>query len=480
MHPQPDRVARRTTMIVAVVFTLGVGLLSAIGAGASYRSVTNGTNVLFEIGNLPVIADMRKLVLGEQAQANNPISTKDGRMNTLVFGVGGSGHGGPELSDTIILVSTDLNDKRVGMLSIPRDLAFPLGDGRFQKINAVNAYAEQDNPGEGAMIAAKSIGKLLDVRIDHVIKIDFRGFEKFIDTLGGLDIDVERGFVDASYPTIDDEWQTVSFKAGEQHMNGYRALIYVRSRHGNNGEAGDFARSRRQQKVIAAVVDKLLSLGTLANPAKIAELWSIVSSHIQTDLTIWDTVKLARLASSFNNQQLSMRVLTDDVNGELVPTNVDGSFMLFPKKPDWSEIRVVAQNPFESKAEIAEMLKPAQEVRVEIKNGTTRNGFATQISAELDRSGYIITEVGNAVQRGYERTVIFDLTNGQRLSELARLKQLLNANVSTVEPLISPDDPNKRTVFTQGMTAENIDATSTDFLIILGESSLGLITPYAQ
>ncbi|MBU2508963.1 LCP family protein [Patescibacteria group bacterium] len=467
-------------MIVAVVFTLGVGLLSAIGAGASYRSVTNGTNVLFEIGNLPVIADMRKLVLGEQAQANNPISTKDGRMNTLVFGVGGSGHGGPELSDTIILVSTDLNDKRVGMLSIPRDLAFPLGDGRFQKINAVNAYAEQDNPGEGAMIAAKSIGKLLDVRIDHVIKIDFRGFEKFIDTLGGLDIDVERGFVDASYPTIDDEWQTVSFKAGEQHMNGYRALIYVRSRHGNNGEAGDFARSRRQQKVIAAVVDKLLSLGTLANPAKIAELWSIVSSHIQTDLTIWDTVKLARLASSFNNQQLSMRVLTDDVNGELVPTNVDGSFMLFPKKPDWSEIRVVAQNPFESKAEIAEMLKPAQEVRVEIKNGTTRNGFATQISAELDRSGYIITEVGNAVQRGYERTVIFDLTNGQRLSELARLKQLLNANVSTVEPLISPDDPNKRTVFTQGMTAENIDATSTDFLIILGESSLGLITPYAQ
>ncbi|MBU1032449.1 MAG: LCP family protein [Patescibacteria group bacterium] len=467
-------------MIVAVVFTLGVGLLSAIGAGASYRSVTNGTNVLFEIGNLPVIADMRKLVLGEQAQANNPISTKDGRMNTLVFGVGGSGHGGPELSDTIILVSTDLNDKRVGMLSIPRDLAFPLGDGRFQKINAVNAYAEQDNPGEGAMIAAKSIGKLLDVRIDHVIKIDFRGFEKFIDTLGGLDIDVERGFVDASYPTIDDEWQTVSFKAGEQHMNGYRALIYVRSRHGNNGEAGDFARSRRQQKVIAAVVDKLLSLGTLANPAKIAELWSIVSSHIQTDLTIWDTVKLARLASSFNNQQLSMRVLTDDVNGELVPANVDGSFMLFPKKPDWSEIRVVAQNPFESKAEIAEMLKPAQEVRVEIKNGTTRNGFATQISAELDRSGYIITEVGNAVQRGYERTVIFDLTNGQRLSELARLKQLLNANVSTVEPLISPDDPNKRTVFTQGMTAENIDATSTDFLIILGESSLGLITPYAQ
>jgi LCP family protein required for cell wall assembly len=478
LHPHPDRVARRTTILIAAGFTLLVGLLSAVGAGASFRSVTHGTNVLFEVSNLPIIADMRQLVLGSQNHGKDLAGADDGRLSILIFGVGGAGHGGPELTDTIILATADLNNKRVSLLSIPRDLAYPLDGGRFQKINAVNAYAEEAHPGVGAKIAAQSIGELLQVKIDHAIKIDFNGFEKFVDALGGLNINVERSFTDYSFPTVDDEWQTVGFAAGPQVMNGARALQFVRSRHGTGGEGGDFARSERQQKVMTAVAGKLLSLGTLGNPNKIAELWGVVSSHIQTDLSIWDTVKLAQLASSLDSQNSSLRVLTDDPNsGELVSANVDGAFMLFPKKPDWSEIRTIANNPFETKEEIAARLRPAQEIKLEIKNGTTRDGLAAQISADLQDNGYTITQVSNATQRGYEHTVIFDLTGGTKLTELARLKRLLNANVSTMG-LAATADAQPLKVFSPGMTEENVDATTTDFLIILGESSLGMADGY--
>lgn len=479
LNTQHERNGRRTTATLAVVFTLFVGILASIGASASYRAATHGTSVLGEIGNLPVIADIRKLVLGDPANAG-PDNTPDGRMNIMLFGIGGAGHEGSQLTDTIILASVDMNGNRVGMLSIPRDMAYPLGGAHFQKINAVNAYAEQENPGGGAKDAAKAIGKLLGVRIDHVVKIDFQGFEKFVDALGGVDVDVERSFTDPQYPAPDDAWQTVSFKKGPQHMDGAQALIYVRSRHGSNGEGSDFARSRRQQIVIAAVREKLLSLGTLANPQKIAELWGVVSSHVQTDLSAWDFVKLAPLASRFDRNAIVSRVFTDDANGELYPANIEGAgYMLFPKKPDWSQIRELAQNPFETNEEMAAKDRPTEEVRVEIKNGTTRTGFAGQVAAALTKNGYVVTGTGNAIQRGYERTVIFDLTGGKKATELARLKKALDANVSSVLPAWLSDPSAQRVVYAEGMTAEPLTATSSEFLIILGESSLGFVDAYA-
>ncbi len=480
LNTPDERSIRRSTALLAAIFTLFVGVLAAIGAHASYTSASHGSTVLGDFGQIPVISDIRKLVLGDTANAN-PDKSPDGRLNIMLFGIGGAGHDGSQLTDTIILASIDTTAKRVGLLSIPRDTAYPLGGTRFQKINAVNAYAESSHPNEGAIVAAQDIGKLLGVRIDHVIKIDFQGFEKFINALGGIDIEVERDFVDPKYPTINDLWQTVSFRKGQQHMTGAQALIYVRSRHGSNGEGSDFARSRRQQLVMNAVRDKLLSLGTLGNPKKIAELWGLVAGHIQTDLTAWDFVSLAPLASSIDREHIVNHVLTDDVDGELVAGNIEGAgYMLFPKKPDWSDIRSLAQNPFETKEERASQERPSELIRLEIKNGTTRTGFAAQAAASLKRNGYVVTATGNALQRGYERSVIFDLTGGKKPAELARLKKTLNASISSVSPTTLSTTSSHRIVYSDGLTAEPITASSSEFLIILGESSLGLFDQYAS
>lgn len=464
---EAEQKARKTTAIIAVVFAVSVGLLAAIGAGASYRAASRGTGVLYEVGNLPILSSIRSLAWGSDNR--DIFSTPDDRLTFLVFGVGGSGHHGPELTDTILLTSVDLKTQSIGIMSIPRDLAFPLGGGRFIKINAVNAYAEQSHPGRGAREAADAYEELLDVRIDHVVKIDFKAFVEFIDALGGIDVNVERTFVDREYPTYDDKWQVVSFKAGEQHMDGDTSLKYVRSRHGSNGEGSDFARSRRQQIVLLAVKEKLLSRGTLMRPDKLIKLYESIASNVQTDLTAWEIIKLAPLAKNLSKENVTMHVLSNAVDGQLVNGNVNGAYMLFPRERDWSEIRSIAQNPFASDEELEAVQAPAKKVAIEIRNGTNITGFASRMSQHLKESGYVVQGIGNASKRGYEKTVIYDLTDGARGDELAKLKSMLQANVSASLPSWAG---------TSTSNAEEhrpTDSEHTDFLIVLGDASYSLI-----
>jgi len=463
---EAEQKARKTTAIIAVVFAVSVGLLAAVGAGASYRAAAQGTSVFSEVGNLPILSEIRRLAWGTGSDGD--IKPKDDRITFLILGVGGSGHHGPELSDTILIASIDTKQDAVGILSIPRDLAFPLSGGRFIKINAVNAYAEQSNPGEGARETADAFEDLLGIHIDHVVKFNFKAFEDFIDAMGGIEIDVERSFVDREYPTYDDKWQVVAFEAGEQQMDGDTALKFVRSRHGNNGEGSDFARAARQQKVILASKEKLLSGRTLTNPQRLIKLYESIATNIQTDLTPWEMIKLAPIAGEIDAEKVTTRVLTNDPEGELVNGNMGGAYMLFPREQDWSEIRAIAQQPFETKEAIKAQEEPEEDVAVEIRNGTNITGYASRMSNLLEEEGYIVQGIGNASKKGYEKTVVYDLTNGARNEALATLLSMLNANAATAPA-----------GWTQASaTADErrpADPEHTDFLIVLGDSSYGLV-----
>lgn len=468
-----ERTVRHQTYGLAALFVISVGISALLGAAASYRSLQRGTGMLDEIPRLPLIADIRRLVFGRPDPQDDE-RLKNG-MNVLFLGMGGEGHDGALLTDTMMLVSVDYPHKRVNLLSIPRDLAYPLGRGRFEKINAVHAYAEQNDPGQGARRTADALSQLFETPVDRVVRVDFRGFEKLIDALGGIEVDVERAFTDAQYPTSDGKWMTVSFARGKQKMEGRRALIFARSRHGNNSEGSDFARSRRQQLILLAVQNKMLSLGTVSDAAKLASLYQIVADHVQTDLTPWELLRFAPFLEEFSADRVTMRVLSDGPDGELTAANVDGAFMLFPRKPDWSEIRDIARFPFATSTMFV-AAPPASVVpsmKIEIKNGTTRTGFAAQAAAQLERQGYEILAFGNAAKRGYERSVIFDLTQGRYPQELARLRRFLDASISIGSVPTSTADGVRmpRIVYGDGLVAETVISPNTDFLVILGEVS---------
>ena len=262
-------------------------------------------------------------------------------------------------------------------------------------------------------------------------------------------------------------------------MNGETALTFARSRHGNNSEGSDFARSRRQQLVIMAVREKLLSLNTLSNPSKLAQLYAAITNHLQTDLTPWDMLKLAPVAEKFSPSNISLQVLDDAPGGVLVAANVNGAFMLFPKKPDWSQIREIAQNPFATTTQMPSVAKTTEPTTIEIKNGTTRTGFAAQIAAMVEKDGFEVSSFGNAMHRGYERTIIYDLSKGKHPAELARLRKQLSADISITTPTY--DAVNKtlvaRTTYGNALVYERLNSSSTSFLIILGEASYPLVTP---
>ena len=472
---------KRQTSVIATVFALFVIGASAFGARWSYLSNQAIATGASAAPRIPVISSLRQFIFGDDVSASTSTHGRVGdRMNILVLGIGGVGHDGANLSDTILIASIDLKEKKVGLVSVPRDLAYPLGSGKFEKINAVNAYAEQDNPGQGAIKTAQAFSDLFNIPIDHVVRIDFAGFEKLIDALGGVTINVENSFTDNSYPMPDPStaWETVSFKKGVQQMDGATALIYARSRHGNNGEGSDFARSRRQQIVIEAVREKALSLGTLADPGKLADIYQVLSQHIQTDLSVWDILKFAPLANAFSKENVTTHVMTDGPNGILTAANVDGSYMLFPKNPDWSDIRALVQDPFASTTtQQVAVSKPQETIRLEVKNGTFRTNFAAEVAGKLVEDGYEITALGNAAKRGFDRTSIYDLTGGKKPAELARLQHLMNADVVSISPdqLVSAANGAYRTFPVDKTTQERVYSQNTDFVLILGEASFALV-----
>jgi LCP family protein required for cell wall assembly len=474
LGPNPDRSARRKTWLLVAVFSLSVMLVSAVGAAASYKSVKSGQGVLDELSRLPVISDIRSMVFGEMP--DSPLSSNvprdENRLNILLLGIGGAGHGGSLLTDTIIFTSIDLKTNRVGMVSIPRDLAWRNPNGSYEKINAVHAWAEQSTPGRGAILTAEQFSEAFNVHIDHVIRIDFSGFISFIDALGGIDVNVERSFADAEYPTSDDLWTTVSFKQGAQHMDGHTALVYVRSRHGNNGEGSDFARSRRQQIVLMAIRDRLLSLNTLGDPAKLANLYSAVTRNIQTDLSPWDAFSLAPMIKNFSRDNMQTTVLTDAPDSELVATNLHNNYLLFPKDGDWTRVKSIISDPLRSDDQIdADVQKIA---KVEIKNGTLRTGFAFEMTNSLSLKGFEASSMGNATKRQYKRSMIFDLTGGTKLAELESLRVSLDADVSLTPPE-DIDGSDARIVYAEDLSKERVESPQTDFLIVLGESSFAFL-----
>jgi LCP family protein required for cell wall assembly len=353
-------------------------------------------------------------------------------------------------------------------------MAWKTETGGYEKINALHAYAEQDHPGEGARRTADALSQFFGVPIDHEIRIDFRGFSELIDAVGGIDVNVERSFTDEQYPTSDDLWTTISFKKGMQHMSGQTALVFVRSRHGNNGEGSDFARSKRQQLVLMALRDRLLSLNTLSDPGKLARLYSTLASHIQTDLTPWDALSFAPLISDFDSSRVTTHVLTDAPDGELVATN-DGNYLLFPRGGSWDAIKALAQHPFGTDEGSASSTPKL--AKVEVKNGTLRTGFAAEASTHLTLDGFNAVNSGNSVRRGYARTLIFDLTGGKKPDDLSKLRSELNADVSLsdIATTTLSNGSQGRFVYAEAMSKESITSSDTDFLVILGESAYSFV-----
>ncbi|MEK7516413.1 MAG: LCP family protein [Patescibacteria group bacterium] len=385
----------------------------------------------------------RLLAAAERALATD----SRGITHILILGTGGAGHEGPNLTDTIILATISAKEKRAGLLSIPRDLLAQTPEGQWQKINALYALTESKKPGSGGERLRTTIETIFRIEVPYYVRIDFQGFRDVVDALDGIPVDVPHAFVDPAYPTADFATRIVQFSSGEQTLTGERALEYVRSRHGTAGEGSDFARSRRQQQVLAAIMLRARSREVIGNPKRIIAFVDAVAKNMDTNIRPWEILQLASLAQEFDEKNIIRRGMDDAPDGLLQAALVDGAYVLLPKHNDFTPLAALAQNL------LSEPPKPAfantvSAARIVVRNGTGRAGFAAAWSEFLKKSGFEILETGNWADEP-ERTVIYDRTKGSKRRELAALQALLNAEISFDAPA-------------------GVDPKNTDFFVVLG------------
>lgn len=333
----------------------------------------------------------------------------DGRVNVLLIGVGGAKHPGGNLADTVMVASFDPKNKEAALLSLPRDLYVPY-DGKFSsKLNAVHSYGEQNGKktGGGPALMKKTVSTMLDLPIHYYVRVDFTALEKIVDTLGGITVDVEKPIVDLSYPADNMiDYAPFRLNAGKQTLNGKTALKYARSRHASGSEGSDFARARRQQKTLAAIKDKALSLGVLGSPKKITELINILGDHVKTDIDLVESERFFQLWKDIDSEKIVSKVLDNGVDGPLVSSSGDErGYILLPRTGDFTEIQQIAHEIF------ADPYLREEKATISLINASGNTATGTQVMALLKKYGYKVTDVTPKGQAKAAKTKIADHTN---------------------------------------------------------------------
>ncbi len=316
---------------------------------------------------------------------NTTAKVEKNEYTILLLGYGGGKHEGTYLTDTIMVANVNIKEKEVTLVSIPRDIwvKVPTKNNKepfHAKINSVyqmglfpkdypavdTKYITEDNP---SGLIKQVVQDVTGLPVDAFVAVDFEGFTKVIDILNGIDVNIERTFTDYEYPLEGKEddpcdkkdqeledaikqatqepvlafpcrYETLKFSQGQTHMDGATALKYARSRHALE-DGGDFNRAKRQQNVLEAAKEKVLSIGFIP---KILPLLDELEEHIKMDLELNVMNKLlleARNADEYKRKSFVIEgsYLTDGYSDY-------GQYIIIPQKgiDRWEEIRTQIKN----------------------------------------------------------------------------------------------------------------------------------------
>jgi LCP family protein required for cell wall assembly len=254
--------------------------------------------------------------------------TDEDLLNILLLGIDRRNRNEPYRTDIMILLTINNKDKKVVMTSIPRDLWIN-GSGRINGIFNVQ--------GPEAML--KAFSDVTGQKVNKYILTDFKDFSWLIDAMGGVTVNVDRTFTDNSYP-IDETFgiQTVNFTQGEEKLTGERALIFARSRKGNNGEGSDWARMERQHKILKGMVNDVQQPNNLFTPMNIEQAYKTVTEgKMDTNLTLGDAYFLWSFYDQKDEYEMESFFVRDFMfNPPLA--DYGGAWVLRPKGNTFSEL----------------------------------------------------------------------------------------------------------------------------------------------
>lgn len=336
----------------------------------------------------------------------------------------------PLLTDTMIVLTIDPATRRVGMISLPRDLFVPIADVDYSgKINTAFAIGQNIHyPGGGGALAKKTVSEFIGYPIDYYITMNFNGFIQAVDAIGGIDVIVSKTIHDVEYPTIDYGVETFHLNAGPQHLDGETALKFVRTRHGDS----DLQRAQRQQQALLAIKEKLIE-DKLLTPVRLLELFRVVSKSVTDDIPTTQLPGLLALASQVQLDKIDQLVI-DERHGTVNPESKYG-WILVPNRDkirpavdkvfngravrtaaeikalaeqqarlEAAQARQQASSDYQAQAASQRKQLQTEGARVALVNGTGDSNLTTLAADWLKRQGYVVVSAETADRSDYQRS----------------------------------------------------------------------------
>ncbi|MGB3494693.1 MAG: LCP family protein [Elainellaceae cyanobacterium] len=302
------------------------------------------------------------LVLGVKVLSsdvsNPPPEVEDLGYHALVNSLDG-------LSDTMLLLRFDPQQQEMTVLSLPRDTRTAVEGVGVTKLNEANYHG-------GPALAARSVSNLLDdVSIDRYVRINVQGVEKLVDALGGVSVYVPE---DMKYQD-DSQHLYINLKEGEQHLDGETAMQFLRFRY---DQYGDIGRVQRQQMFMRALQEQALSPATLA---RLPKIFSVVQSHIDTNLSLEEMLALSGFASRMEREEVQMVMLPGDFSR---PEQYELSYWL----PQEDAINRMVAEYFSGGTNYASDVRSASNLRVAIQDTTGHPEAIDAMMTQLNDAGY--------------------------------------------------------------------------------------------
>src|SRR6478735_5940230 len=414
-HPtRLQRFFKHPKLVVATgVFTVmlllfGIYVAPVLYAGArAYREVFVENNNRQPAPAIAVVNSEQTPITAEEAK-NIPTPTPAPEwtgtepLNLLLIGIDRREDEATR-SDTMIMIHIDPVTQKASMLAIPRDTKVIIPGYGVNKINAAYAFGDayKQDSGGGPGLVMETIEANFGIHIDHYAEVDFAGFEKVIDTVGGVTIDNPYPIKDDEYPAAGNDYMRIYFPAGWQHLNGERALQYARTRH----DDGDAMRSVRQEQVLMALLNQAQKSNLISNAA---QLIGEFGDTVRMDLSPSQALELARLGMNFSQGNITQYSLMPALTEV---TDPDQPYYLVPNWVDTAAILTeFAGEPIKPPA--SALSNPTLDIPIVIRNASATDGMATRVSEALTTEGFTNVSIdysGNG--EAIDQTAIVDRSN---------------------------------------------------------------------
>ncbi len=302
--------------------------------------------IAFAVFILVLFFAAKAVVWGVRISRDSRLESSGGSTNILILGIGGGNHEGADLTDTMMVLSLNAPTKTVALISIPRDI---WSETLKDKVNTAYHYGEEKKKGGGLLLTKVSVEDVIGIPVQYAVVIDFSGFTKVIDAVGGIDVNVPEAFTDTKYPKPGMEesscpgdptnacvYETVHFDAGVQHIDGARALVYARSRHAEGDQGSDFARSRRQQLIMVALKDRFTHPTAWITPARLQALPRLLDDATDMDMTIAQVLAVGRRFASVQEDQI--KKIAFDQLLENPPTYLYNNLYVLAPATSWEDV----------------------------------------------------------------------------------------------------------------------------------------------